>query len=43
MNFAALTFTSPAVIIYLTFAFSAFVIGGVKLATTMGTRTHTFE
>jgi hypothetical protein len=43
MNFAALTFTSPGVIIHLTFAFSAFVIGGVKLATAMGTRTHTFE
>lgn len=40
MNFGALTFASPAVIIHLIFALSAFVIGGFQLVTKKGTRTH---
>jgi uncharacterized membrane protein len=40
MNFGALTFASPAVIIHLIFALTAFVIGGFQLVTQKGTRTH---
>ena len=40
MNFSALTFSNPAVIIHLLFALAAFVLGGVQLATTKGTRAH---
>jgi uncharacterized membrane protein len=40
MNYSALTFSNPAVIIHLLFALAAFVLGGIQLATTKGTRTH---
>ena len=40
MNFSALTFASPAVIIHLTFALAAFVLGGIQLINIKGTRTH---
>jgi uncharacterized membrane protein len=40
MNFSALTFSNPAVIIHLMFALAASVLGGVQLATTKGTRAH---
>jgi uncharacterized membrane protein len=40
MNFAALTFASPSVIMHLIFALAAFALGGIQLATKKGTRTH---
>ena len=40
MNFSALALSSPAVIIHLLFALTAFALGGIQLATTKGTRTH---
>jgi len=40
MNYSALTFINPAVIIHLLFALAAFVLGGIQLATKKGTRAH---
>jgi uncharacterized membrane protein len=40
MNFLPLTLASPVVIVHLIFALTAFVMGGIQLATKKGSRAH---